>query len=70
MALPASRQRLPAALGARLVAGIEAIGGPRVRQVRSCSLMVGVELKERGTPTLRALQERGVLALLTRAAIS
>ena len=25
--------------------------------------MIGIELKERVTPTLRALQERGVLAL-------
>ena len=26
--------------------------------------LIGIELKERVTPTLRALQERGVLALL------
>jgi LysW-gamma-L-lysine/LysW-L-ornithine aminotransferase len=52
-----------AELGARLVSGIEGLGSPKVRQVRGRGLMIGVELKERVTPTLRALQERGVLAL-------
>src|SRR5262249_36853839 len=49
-------------LGVRLVAGVEAIGSPKIRQVRGRGLMIGIELKERVTPTLRALQERGVLA--------
>ncbi len=31
--------------------------------MRGRGLMIGVELKERVTPTLRALQERGVLVL-------
>lgn len=52
-----------AELGARLVAGIEALGNPKIRQVRGRGLMIGIELKERVTPTLRALQEHGVLAL-------
>jgi acetylornithine/LysW-gamma-L-lysine aminotransferase len=39
------------------------IGSPKVRQVRGHGMMIGVELKERVTPTLRALQERGVLVL-------
>ncbi len=52
-----------AELGTRLLAGIEALGSPKVRHVRGRGLMVGVELKERVTPTLRALQERGVLVL-------
>jgi acetylornithine/LysW-gamma-L-lysine aminotransferase len=50
-------------LGARLMDGIEAIGSPKIRQVRGRGFMIGVEMKERITPTLRALQENGVLAL-------
>ncbi len=52
-----------ATLGARLMDGIEGIGSPRIRQVRGRGFMIGVEMKERITPTLRALQENGVLAL-------
>lgn len=36
---------------------------PVVRDVRGLGLMLGVELKVRATPVLKALQERGVLAL-------
>jgi acetylornithine/LysW-gamma-L-lysine aminotransferase len=52
-----------AELGERLKAGIEAIESPKIRQVRGRGFMIGVEMKERITPTLRALQENGVLAL-------
>lgn len=52
-----------AGLGARLMDGIEAIGSPKIRQVRGRGFMIGVEMKERITPTLRSLQEIGVLAL-------
>jgi acetylornithine/LysW-gamma-L-lysine aminotransferase len=52
-----------AELGERLRTGIENLGSSKIRQVRGRGLMIGVELKERVTPTLRALQERGVLAL-------
>ena len=52
-----------AELGARLMEGIEAIESPRIRQVRGRGFMIGVEMKERITPTLRALQQNGVLAL-------
>jgi acetylornithine/LysW-gamma-L-lysine aminotransferase len=52
-----------AELGTRLLTGIEALESPKVRAVRGRGLMIGIELKERVTPTLRALQERGVLAL-------
>ena len=51
------------ALGAQIIARIEELGNPKVRQVRGRGLMIGLELKERVTPTLRGLQERGVLAL-------
>jgi LysW-gamma-L-lysine/LysW-L-ornithine aminotransferase len=52
-----------AALGAELMNRLEALGSAKVRQVRGRGMMIGVELKERVTPTLRALQERGVLVL-------
>ena len=51
------------ARGERLRAGIEALDSPLVRAVRGRGLMVGVEFKTRVTPILRALQDRGVLAL-------
>ncbi len=50
-------------IGDQLIGGIERIDSPKVRQVRGRGLMIGVELKERVTPTLRALQERGILVL-------
>ncbi len=52
-----------ARVGERLMAEIRALNSPRVRDVRGRGLMIGVELKERVTPVLRALQERGVLVL-------
>lgn len=50
-------------LGAQLVERITALEHPKVRQVRGRGFMVGIELKERITPTLRGLQQAGVLAL-------
>jgi acetylornithine/LysW-gamma-L-lysine aminotransferase len=50
-------------LGATIVERVIALGSPKVRQVRGRGLMIGIELKERATPALRALQEKGVLAL-------
>ena len=52
-----------ARLGAELMKRLGEIDSPKVRQVRGRGLMIGVELKERVTPTLRALQEGGVLVL-------
>lgn len=52
-----------ARLGERLLAGLRALEAPLVREVRGLGLMVGIELRQRVTPYLRALQERGVLAL-------
>jgi acetylornithine/LysW-gamma-L-lysine aminotransferase len=51
------------AVGDALRERLTALGSPKVRQVRGRGLMIGVELKERVTPALRALQERGVLVL-------
>jgi acetylornithine/LysW-gamma-L-lysine aminotransferase len=50
-------------LGDQLRHRLTALDSPRVRQVRGRGLMIGVELKERVTPTLRAFQENGVLVL-------
>jgi LysW-gamma-L-lysine/LysW-L-ornithine aminotransferase len=52
-----------AALGPQLIERLNSLGSPKVRQVRGRGMMIGVELKERVTPTLRALQEHGVLVL-------
>jgi len=51
------------AVGNALMRRLEELGNKKIRQVRGRGLMVGVELKERVTPTLRALQEQGVLVL-------
>ena len=50
-------------LGAQIVERIEALESPRVRAVRGTGLMIGIELKQKATPVLRGLQDRGVLAL-------
>ncbi len=50
-------------IGSLIMERIEALDHPKVRQVRGKGMMIGLELKERVTPTLRGLQEQGVLAL-------
>jgi acetylornithine/LysW-gamma-L-lysine aminotransferase len=50
--------------GEAIKAGIEALDSPKVRAVRGSGMMLGIELKAKATPTLKALQERGVLALM------
>ena len=57
--LPARAARL----GVRLLADLGALDSPLVREVRGRGLLVGVELRQRVTPILKALMERGVLAL-------
>ena len=52
-----------AARGMQLHDGLASIASPRVREVRGLGLIQGVELKENAGPTLRALQDHGVLAL-------
>ena len=52
-----------AARGAELAAGLAAIASPKIREVRGLGLLQGIELRENSGPTLKALQEEGVLAL-------
>ncbi len=49
--------------GAQLQAGLRSIGSPKIREVRGLGLLQGIELKENSGPTLKALQDQGVLAL-------
>jgi acetylornithine/LysW-gamma-L-lysine aminotransferase len=57
--LPARAARL----GEQFMARLRAIPSPLVREVRGWGLLVGVELRQRATPILQALLERGLLAL-------
>ena len=50
-------------MGAVEMTLLKAIDAPVVREVRGMGMMIGVELKQRVTPFLRALMDRGVLAL-------
>lgn len=52
-----------AELGTWFMARLGHIQSPVVREVRGRGLMVGIELKQKVTPYLQALMERGVLAL-------
>jgi acetylornithine/LysW-gamma-L-lysine aminotransferase len=49
--------------GTQLHDGLVSIGSPKIREVRGLGLIQGMELKENAGPTLKALQEHGVLAL-------
>ncbi len=50
-------------LGMEIVNRIEALQNPGIRAVRGKGLMIGIELKQKSTPVLRGLQDRGVLTL-------
>lgn len=59
-------EKLPeraARLGERLLAELQALESPLIREVRGAGLMVGLELRRKVTPVLRALMERGIWAL-------
>jgi len=50
-------------LGRQVMERLRAMDAPLIREVRGLGLMIGIELKIKVGPVLRALQERGVLAL-------
>ena len=50
-------------LGAWLIGELRAIPSPQVREVRGLGLMIGVQLRGRVTPLLKALAEAGIWAL-------
>jgi acetylornithine/LysW-gamma-L-lysine aminotransferase len=52
-----------ATIGASIIDRIEAMQSPAIRTVRGKGLMIGIELKQKTTPILKGLQERGVLTL-------
>jgi [amino-group carrier protein]-gamma-(L-lysyl/L-ornithyl)-L-glutamate aminotransferase len=49
--------------GEQLLDGLRGIESPKVREVRGLGLLCGIELKENSGPAIKALQDRGVLAL-------
>ncbi len=49
--------------GAYLKDRLQQIRSPKIREVRGLGLMLGIELRERVTPYLKAMQSAGVLAL-------
>jgi acetylornithine/LysW-gamma-L-lysine aminotransferase len=57
--LPARAARL----GNRFIERLNADPPPLVREVRGWGLMIGIELRQRATPILKKLMDRGVLAL-------
>ncbi len=61
-----AREDLPrqaAEKGRYLIERLRRVESSKIREVRGLGLLVGVELRERCTPYLRALMERGVLAI-------
>jgi predicted acetylornithine/succinylornithine family transaminase len=57
--LPARAARL----GERALARLAAIDNILIKEVRGLGLMIGVDLRKRSTPYLKALMDRGVMAL-------
>jgi len=49
--------------GAYLIDKLRQIDSPLIREVRGMGLMVGIELKQKVAPYLKALQDRNILAL-------
>ena len=59
-------EKLPeraAELGAYFLAELQKIESPLIREARGLGLMIGIEIKKKVAPYLRALTERGMLAL-------
>ncbi len=49
--------------GAYLIEKLKAISSPVIREVRGVGLMIGIELKQKAAPYLKALLERRIIAL-------
>ena len=49
--------------GAYLMKKLQAIQSPNLREVRGLGLMIGIEMKQKVTPYLKALQEKHIIAL-------
>ena len=49
--------------GAQLIAGLREIASDKIREVRGLGLLVGIDLKENAGPTIKALQDEGLLVL-------
>jgi acetylornithine/LysW-gamma-L-lysine aminotransferase len=45
------------------MAGLRGIATDKIREVRGLGLLVGIDLKENSGPTIKALQDEGVLVL-------
>jgi acetylornithine/LysW-gamma-L-lysine aminotransferase len=52
-----------AAKGAYLVEKLKKIESPNIREVRGLGLMVGIEMKQKVAPYIKALQEKRIIAL-------
>jgi [amino-group carrier protein]-gamma-(L-lysyl/L-ornithyl)-L-glutamate aminotransferase len=49
--------------GAYLMDKLKQIGSPNIREVRGMGLMIGIELKQKVAPYIKALQEKKIIAL-------
>jgi acetylornithine/LysW-gamma-L-lysine aminotransferase len=52
-----------AAKGAYLMGKLKKIESPNIREVRGMGLMIGIEMKQKVTPYIKALQEKKIIAL-------
>ncbi len=52
-----------ARVGEKFLADLRELEQPMIRELRGLGLMIGIDLRKRVTPVLKALMERGVLAL-------
>jgi len=52
-----------AQVGEKFLADLRELEHPMIREVRGLGLRIGIDLRRRVTPVLKALMERGVLAL-------
>ena len=52
-----------AEVGTYFMERLRALGSSKIREVRGLGLMIGVDMKEKVAPHLRALMERGIMAL-------